>query len=87
MIAGVDAAEALDGVHVIHAGTAVVSTGSTDGAAGSTDESAGDGRGRVLAVIGTGAPIADARAAAYRGVAAVEFDGAQQRTDIARAKP
>jgi phosphoribosylamine--glycine ligase len=37
----------------------------------------------VLAVIGTGADIAAARESAYAGVAAVEFEGAQHRTDIA----
>ncbi len=71
VITGVDAAEALEGVHVIHAGTA------RDGADLVT---AG---GRVLAVVGTGTDLAAARAAAYAGVAAVEFEGAQHRTDIA----
>ena len=77
VITGVAEAEAIDGVHVIHAGTALVSTGSTDEPALVT---AG---GRVLAVIGTGISVADARAAAYAGVAAIEFEGAQHRTDIA----
>ena len=39
--------------------------------------------GRVLAVVGTGADLAAARKTAYEGVAAVEFEGAQHRTDIA----
>ncbi len=71
VISGVDAAEALDGVHVIQAGTA------RDGVDLVT---AG---GRVLAVVGTGADVAAARAAAYAGVDRVSFDGAQRRTDIA----
>jgi phosphoribosylamine--glycine ligase len=71
VITGVDAAEALDGVHVIHAGTA---------REGDDLVTAG---GRVLAVVGTGADLAAARDAAYEGVAAVEFEGAQHRTDIA----
>jgi phosphoribosylamine---glycine ligase len=71
VITGVDAAEALDGVHVIHAGTATV---------GDDLVTAG---GRVLAVVGTGADLAAAREAAYAGMAAVEFEGAQHRTDIA----
>ena len=71
VITGLDAAEALEGVHVIHAGTA------RDG-----DDLVTAG-GRVLAVVGTGADLAAARAAAYKGVAAVEFEGAQHRTDIA----
>ena len=49
VITGVDAAEALDGVHVIHAGTA------RDG-----DDLVTAG-GRVLAVVGTGADLAAAR--------------------------
>ncbi len=71
VISGVAEAEALDGVHVIQAGTA------RDG-----DDLVTAG-GRVLAVVGTGADVADARATAYAGVAAVRFDGAQHRTDIA----
>ena len=71
VITGLDAAEALDGVHVIHAGTA---------REGDDLVTAG---GRVLAVVGTGTDLAAARDAAYDGVAAVEFEGAQHRTDIA----
>ena len=71
VITGVDAAEALDGVHVIHAGTAD---------AGGDLVTAG---GRVLAVVGTGADVAAARQAAYAGVDEIAFDGAQHRTDIA----
>ena len=71
VITGIDAAEAIDDVHVIHAGTAQV---------GDDLVTAG---GRVLAVIATGADVAGARAAAYDGVAAVDFPGAQHRTDIA----
>ena len=37
----------------------------------------------MLAVIGTGISVGDARAAAYAGVAEIEFEGAQHRTDIA----
>jgi phosphoribosylamine---glycine ligase len=71
VITGIEAAESLDDVHVIHAGTAD---------AGGDLVTAG---GRVLAVVGTGTDVAAARDAAYRGVAAVHFDGAQHRTDIA----
>ncbi|MGA9716395.1 MAG: phosphoribosylamine--glycine ligase, partial [Aeromicrobium sp.] len=71
-ITGVDAANALDGVDVIHAGTAVV-----------------DGRlvtagGRVLSITATGADLVEARERAYAGVALIEFDGAQHRSDIAQ---
>ncbi len=71
VITGLDAAESLDGVHVIHAGTArhdgdLVTAG-----------------GRVLAVVATGPDLGAARVAAYAGVAEVAFAGAQHRTDIA----
>jgi phosphoribosylamine--glycine ligase len=73
VITGLDAAERLDGVHVVQAGTAV------------TGEHLVTAGGRVLAVVGTGADVAAARAAAYDGVGAIAFDGAQHRTDIAAA--
>lgn len=71
VIRGLVDAEALPDVHVVHAGTATVERATV---------TAG---GRVLAVVGTGATLAAARDAAYQGVALVEFDGAQHRTDIA----
>ena len=71
LITGIEDAEAVDDVHVIHAGTA---------RSGDDLVTAG---GRVLAVIATGADVAAARDAAYAGVAAVEFEGVQHRTDIA----
>jgi phosphoribosylamine---glycine ligase len=71
VITGVDAAEAHDGVHVIHAGTA------------REDDDLVTAGGRVLAVVGTADDLESARAAAYAGVAAVDFEGAQHRTDIA----
>jgi phosphoribosylamine--glycine ligase len=71
VIAGLDSAEALEGVHVIHAGTA--SEGDQLVTAG----------GRVLAVVGLGSDLADARARAYDGVEAIDFPGAQHRNDIA----
>jgi phosphoribosylamine--glycine ligase len=71
VITGLEAAEALDDVHVIHAGTAL-----------SGDDLVTAG-GRVLAVVGTGTSVADARDAAYRGVTEIRFEGAQHRTDIA----
>jgi phosphoribosylamine---glycine ligase len=71
VITGVEAAEELDGVHVIHAGTAL---------AGNDLVTAG---GRVLAVIGTGSSVSAARDAAYAGVGEIDFEGSQHRTDIA----
>jgi phosphoribosylamine--glycine ligase len=73
VIEGTEAAEQA-GCAVVHAGTAR----SADGAL----VTAG---GRVLAVVGTGDDLASARAAAYRGVDAITFDGMQHRTDIASA--
>ena len=71
VITGIDRAEEIEGVHVIQAGTAM-----------SGDDLVTAG-GRVLAVVGVGADVAAARDAAYQGVAAVEFEGVQHRTDIA----
>jgi phosphoribosylamine---glycine ligase len=70
-ITGVADAESIDGVDVIHAGTA-----SHDGAL----VTAG---GRVLAVTAVGENLADARDRAYRGVGCIGFAGAHHRTDIA----
>ena len=72
VITGIDDAEALTDVHVIHAGTALAGSGELVTAGG-----------RVLAVIATGSDIGAARASAYDGVAAIAFDGAQSRSDIA----
>jgi phosphoribosylamine--glycine ligase len=71
-VTGIDEAEALDGVHVLHAGTAL----SDDG----TLVSAG---GRVLSVVGRGTDLAAARAASYAGVAKIRLEGSHHRTDIA----
>src|SRR5680860_962872 len=63
-IAGVDEANALDGVDVFHAGTAVDDAGHlvTSG-------------GRVLAVSAVGSSVADARERAYSGVEKISFAG------------
>jgi phosphoribosylamine--glycine ligase len=74
VITGLDDAAAVDGVHVLHAGTA----SGPDGAV----VSAG---GRVLSVVGTGPDLAAARAAAYAGVERIGLDGSHHRSDIARA--
>ncbi len=71
-LTGLAAADALDGVDVLHAGTAVD----------------GDGRvvssgGRVLSVVGTGPDLAAARARAYAGVELIDLPGGHHRTDIA----
>ncbi|MEN0130785.1 MAG: phosphoribosylamine--glycine ligase [Brevundimonas sp.] len=72
-ITGVVQADALDGVHVLHAGTS-----DSDGVL----HSAG---GRVLSVVGVGADLTAARAAAYAGVDLIGLRGSHHRSDIALA--
>ena len=72
VIRGVLMADALDGVDVIHAGTAVDDEGQLVTAGG-----------RVLAVTAVGSDVADARKKAYEGVAAISIEGSHHRTDIA----
>lgn len=88
VITGIDRAEELLGVHVIHAGTAIRPATIDEAAAGSccTVESPAavvNSGGRVLNVVGRGATVEDARAAAYRGVDLIDFAGEQHRGDIA----
>ncbi|WP_426564812.1 phosphoribosylamine--glycine ligase [Angustibacter sp. McL0619] len=68
---GLAAADAVEGAHVLHAGTA---------RRGDEIVSAG---GRVLSVVGTGPDLDAARAVAYDALARIELDGGQHRTDIA----
>jgi phosphoribosylamine--glycine ligase len=70
-IAGVAAADALEGVDVIHAGTAVV------------DGELVTAGGRVLAVTAAGADLEQATSRAYAGVGLIDFAGEHHRTDIA----
>jgi phosphoribosylamine---glycine ligase len=71
-LTGVDDADALPAAHVDHAATAL-----RDGDLVATG-------GRVLTVVGLGADVAAARAAAYEGVDRIGLPGGQHRTDIAR---
>ncbi|MGZ4473709.1 MAG: phosphoribosylamine--glycine ligase [Nocardioidaceae bacterium] len=70
-IEGVEDAEAVEGVDVIHAGTAL------------HDGRLVTAGGRVLAVTAVGADVAEARTRAYQGVRAIRVDGSHHRTDIA----
>ena len=70
-IGGLDAANAVDGAYVLHAGTKSES---------GTVVSAG---GRVLSVVGTGSDLAAARAAAYKAVEQISLPGSHHRGDIA----
>jgi phosphoribosylamine--glycine ligase len=70
-LSGLDAASAVEGVHLAHAATAtgpdgLIATG-----------------GRVLNVVGLGSTFAEARERAYRAVREVALEGGQHRTDIA----
>jgi phosphoribosylamine--glycine ligase len=71
VITGLDRAAALDGVELFHAATA------------RDDGDLVTSGGRVLTVTGLGDSFAQARERAYAGVAAITFDGAQHRSDIA----
>lgn len=71
-IEGVGEADALEGVMVLHAGTALDSQGDLVSSGG-----------RVLGVVGVGESLQQAVDAAYAGVAKVSFEGMQHRTDIA----
>lgn len=70
-LTGLDAAAAVDGVHLAHAATA----GSGDGLVATG--------GRVLNVVGLGTTFTEARDRAYRGLAEIGLEGGQYRTDIA----
>jgi phosphoribosylamine--glycine ligase len=70
VIEGLDAAAAVPGLTVFHAGTTM-----KDGRLVTSG-------GRVLTVVGRGPTFEDAIATAYRGVDAIHFDGMQFRRDI-----
>ena len=72
VITGIEAAEALEGVRVFHAGTA---------RSGSDLVTAG---GRVLGVTARAASLREAHARAYAAAERVRFSGVQYRRDIAR---
>jgi phosphoribosylamine--glycine ligase len=75
VITGIEAAERL--------GTVVNQAGTKRNAEGDVVTSGG----RVLAVTAVADSLSAARGKAYEGVAAVAFDGAQHRTDIAAPGP
>ncbi|MDQ1632784.1 MAG: phosphoribosylamine---glycine ligase [Frankiaceae bacterium] len=73
-IRGLDAADAVDGVSVLHAGTRLEAGGAVVASGG-----------RVLAVTALGTDLASARESAYEALARIDLAGAHFRTDIARA--
>jgi phosphoribosylamine--glycine ligase len=72
VVSGIEAAEALPGVSVLHAGTATNADGDVVSAGG-----------RVLAVVGLGTDLAAARVSAYTGMGHLALPGGQYRKDIA----
>ena len=70
-IFGAESADAMDGVDVFHAGTAI------------KDGRLVTAGGRVLAVSALGATFADARSLAYKAANEIDFEGKHARTDIA----
>jgi len=73
-ITGIEAAEELDDVHVLHAGTGTTERGELVAVGG-----------RVLSVVALGATLEAARERAYEAVERINLEGAQHRTDIAQA--
>ena len=73
-ITGIETAEELDDVHVLHAGTGTTERGELVAIGG-----------RVLSVVALGPTVEAARERAYEAVERIELEGAQYRTDIAHA--
>ncbi len=71
-ISGLEAAEAVPGATVFHAGTAL------------KDGQVVTAGGRVLNVTGLGKDFAEARAVAYEAASKIKFEGVYYRTDIAK---
>lgn len=87
-ITGLEAAEAVDGVHVIHSGTRyridVADPAGLGNCCGVDDEVyLVNSGGRVLCVTARGADINQARSRAYEAVEKIHFSGMQYRKDIA----
>lgn len=74
VISGIDKVKAMDGVSVYCAGTAENEAGELITAGG-----------RIVAVAGRGKDVASARTLAYKAAELIEWDGKQNRSDIAEA--
>ncbi len=85
VISGLDRAGSVEGVTVLHAGTANGASvgGAAGSGAGAVAGAVVTAGGRVLGVTGIGASLDDARRRAYQGVSAISWPGMQVRTDIA----
>ena len=75
LIAGVEEAEALPGIHILHAGTSLDDDGRLVAAGG-----------RVLSVVALGSSVQAARERAYEAMSRIHLDGGQYRTDIAAGR-
>jgi phosphoribosylamine---glycine ligase len=73
-ISGIDEADAIDGVSVVHARTAR-----------DRGQLVTAGGGRILGVTGMAPTLREARERAYAGMSRIAFEGMHYRTDIARA--
>jgi phosphoribosylamine--glycine ligase len=73
-IGGLDAAAAVPGVEILHAGTRRDSSGVLVSAGG-----------RVLSVTAVGADLGQARERAYASIGMISLDGGHYRSDIAEA--
>lgn len=72
-ITGLEAAEAVDGVHIVHAATAQNDHGAWIATGG-----------RVLGVVGRAPGLVQARSRAYTALDEIDLEGGQYRTDIAQ---
>ena len=75
LIAGVEEAEALPGIHILHAGTSLDDDGRLVAAGG-----------RVLSVVALGSSVQTARERAYEAISRIHLAGGQYRTDIAAGR-
>ena len=75
LVTGIEEAEALPGVHVLHAGTGLDDDGGLVASGG-----------RVLSVVAVGDTVDAARELAYEGLSRIHLDGGQYRTDIAAGR-
>ena len=75
LITGVEEAEALPGIHILHAGTGLDDDGRLVAAGG-----------RVLSVVALGDSVQTARERAYEAMSRIHLDGGQYRTDIAAGR-
>jgi phosphoribosylamine--glycine ligase len=69
---GLEQAESVEGVHVVHAATA------------HEDDSLITTGGRVLSVVGQGSTVSEARTRAYEAMSQIHLEGGHYRTDIAK---